>query len=97
MHILLSNDDGIYAEGLRAAAECLSEFAEVTIVAPDSEQSAVSSKITTSLPLRVHRYNISSKFESYAVNGTPTDCIKLALGVILDKKPDIVVSGINHG
>lgn len=97
MNILLTNDDGVNADGIYAAAECLSELGSVTLVAPTHEQSAVSSKITVHKPIRVQKLHLSDKFTSYAVAGTPADCIKLGLAELCEVKPDIVVSGINHG
>ena len=95
--ILVCNDDGIFAPGIRALAEVASEFGEVTIVAPDTQQSAVGHAITVNQPLRVTDFQINSKMTGQAVNGTPSDCIKLAHDQLLSRKPDIVLSGINHG
>jgi len=97
MNILLTNDDGIYADGILEAAEELCLLGNVTVVAPSHEQSAVSSKITVHEPLRVNNVHISSKFKSYCVSGTPADCVKLAIAELCDEKPDLVVSGINQG
>lgn len=97
MNILLTNDDGIHAEGLYAAAEALSELGNVTVVAPSKEQSAVSSKITVGAPLRYHEVMLHNKVKAYSVTGTPADCSKLGIAEICKEKPDIVVSGINHG
>jgi 5'-nucleotidase len=97
MNILLTNDDGIYSEGIRALYESLSKIGKVTIVAPDSERSAVGHAITLSDPLRVKEVKRNGKFFGYATTGTPADCVKLAIGAILKKKPDLVVSGINLG
>lgn len=93
--ILLSNDDGVHAAGLRALAAVLSEFAELYVVAPEHEQSASSHRITLSGPLR-HR-DLGGNVHS--VDGTPADCIYVALNLagLLPRRPDIVVSGINHG
>lgn len=95
--ILVSNDDGIYSEGIKALAEVASEFGKVIIVAPDRQQSAVGHAITIELPLRAQKLKIADKFEGYAINGTPADCVKLAHDQLLDRKPDLVLSGINHG
>jgi len=97
LRILVSNDDGIDAEGIGALAEKLREIGEVTVVAPRTEQSAVGHKITMKNPLRVTDYKKNGKFFGYAVDGTPADCVKMGIRNILHKKPDIVVSGINHG
>ncbi len=97
MNILLTNDDGIFSEGIRALYESLSKLGKVTIVAPDTERSAVGHAITLSDPLRVKKINRGGKFFGYATTGTPADCVKLAIRAILKKRPDIVVSGINLG
>jgi 5'-nucleotidase len=97
MNILLTNDDGIFAEGIRALYESLSKIGKVTIVAPDSERSAVGHAITLSDPLRVKKINRGGKFFGYATTGTPADCVKLAIRALMKKKPDLVVSGINLG
>ena len=95
--ILVSNDDGIHAEGIRILSRALkSHFrgrARVVVVAPSGEQSASSHSLTLSRPLRVIRHEV----DEYSVDGTPTDCITLALHQILKKKPDLIVSGINRG
>lgn len=95
MNILVSNDDGILASGIGVLAEvCRSVGAvTVTVVAPDREQSGASHSLTLSRPLRVERLADGS----YQVDGTPTDCVLLALGTLLDQRPDFVFSGINHG
>jgi 5'-nucleotidase len=93
LKILLSNDDGILATGLSVLAEITRSFADVTIVAPDREQSATSNSLTLTRPLRPVRLDE----QRYQVDGTPTDCVLLALGEILDQKPAFVFSGINHG
>ncbi len=95
--ILVCNDDGIFSPGIKALAEVAAEFGEVVVVAPDRQQSAVGHAITMSVPLRANEMTVAKKFRGYAVNGTPADCVKLAHGNLLSKKPDLVVSGINHG
>lgn len=95
--ILLSNDDGIYAPGLRILAEALRPDADVTIVAPDREQSAVGHAITIYDPLKVKECYNGDAFLGYAVSGTPADCVKLALSALMPTLPDIVISGINQG
>ncbi|HAH19880.1 MAG: 5'/3'-nucleotidase SurE [Omnitrophica WOR_2 bacterium GWF2_43_52] len=97
MNILLTNDDGIYAEGIRVLYESLKDLGSVTVVAPDTERSAVGHAITLSDPLRVKKVNRGNKFFGYATTGTPADCVKLAIRAILRKRPDIVISGINLG
>ncbi|HJP03699.1 MAG: 5'/3'-nucleotidase SurE [Chromatiales bacterium] len=93
MIILLSNDDGYHADGLAALAAATSEFADIIIVAPDRNQSGASHSLTLDAPLRAEQ--ISEK--SYYVNGTPTDCVHLAITGLLDVEPDMVIAGINHG
>lgn len=98
MKILITNDDGIYAEGLFAMAREISKIAKVTIVAPDRERSATAHAITMHKPLRVERVNLHDcHVESWMVNGTPSDCVKLALDALLNDVPDLVLSGINRG
>jgi 5'-nucleotidase len=95
--ILVCNDDGIFSPGIRALAEVASEFGDVEIVAPDRQQSAVGHAITVTLPLRASSFQLDQKFHGQAISGTPADCIKLAHDQLLDRKPDLIVSGINHG
>ena len=95
MKILLTNDDGIYAEGLWALYETFARQHSVTVVAPDRERSAVGHGITLHQPLRATRVKVNSGNLGFAVNGTPADCIKIGLMEILDSKPDLVISGIN--
>lgn len=96
MKILLTNDDGIAAPGLFALYSEMIHHGAVSVVAPDSEKSAVGHAITLSDPLRVTKYYKNSDFFGYAVNGTPADCVKIAYWA-LGIKPDIVISGINLG
>ncbi|NKC13227.1 MAG: 5'/3'-nucleotidase SurE [Gammaproteobacteria bacterium] len=93
MRILVSNDDGYLAPGLRALADALCSVADVVVVAPERNRSGASNSLTLSRPLRVNR--ASSGF--YFVDGTPTDCVHLALFGVLREQPDLVVSGINAG
>ena len=97
MKILLTNDDGINAEGILALYDALKDMAEVTIVAPDSERSAVGHGITIADPLRVKEFKRDGKVIGYATSGTPADCVKLGVSTLMNGKPDIVVSGINAG
>lgn len=97
MKILVCNDDGIGSEGIFQLADALSEIAEVTVIAPISEQSAVGHSITMKVPLRYNKYNIRNKFTGYAVDGTPADCVKFGINNLMEEPPDLVVSGINHG
>ena len=93
MHILVSNDDGYLAEGLNALANALSEHAKVSVVAPDRNRSAASNSLTLEMPLRA--YVADNGF--IKVDGTPTDCVHLAITGFLDHEPDMVFAGINHG
>jgi 5'-nucleotidase len=97
MKILVSNDDGIDSAGIAALAEELKKIGDVTVVAPRTEQSAVGHAITMKIPLRVTEYYKNGDFFGYAVEGTPADCIKMGIRNIMKTKPDIVISGINHG
>ncbi len=97
MHILISNDDGINAPGIFALAQELRGLGRVTVVAPDKQQSAVGHAITMNYPLRAVPYHRDGELFGYAVEGTPADAVKLAVRVLLKEKPDLVVSGINHG
>ena len=93
MHILLSNDDGYSAEGLRVLAASLSEQVDITVVAPEGNRSGASNSLTLEVPLRVSR----AENGFIKVNGTPTDCVHLAITGLLDREPDMVFAGINHG
>lgn len=91
--ILLSNDDGYLARGINVLADALAEVGEVVVVAPDRNYSGASNSLTLHSPLRIHEIAKNR----YFVNGTPSDCVHLALSGLLREDPDIVVSGINHG
>lgn len=97
MKILITNDDGIFAPGVEALAELLSHFGEVVVVCPDTEKSAYSHTIILRNPLKLKKVNFPSIMEAYAVNGSPADCVKLSMEVLLEEKPDIVFSGMNIG
>lgn len=98
IHFLLSNDDGFRAPGVQELARCLMPLGEVTIVAPDGPRSGFSSAISTTLPLRLKLRHQEPGLTIYSVEGTPTDCVKLALATLFaDTPPTLVVSGINHG
>ena len=92
MHVLVSNDDGVDAPGIRILAERLREDAEVTVVAPDRDRSGASNSLTLDQPIRAHA--VDSR--TWRVAGTPTDCVHLALSGMIDHDPDIVISGINN-
>jgi len=98
--ILLCNDDGITAQGIQALATALDGIGEICVVAPESEQSAAGHAITVRDPVRAHEVDFSvpsGSIPAWAVSGTPTDSIKLACHELLDERPSLVVSGINHG
>lgn len=97
MTVLLTNDDGISAPGLNALYDEISKVFPVEVVAPESEQSAVGHAITIFNPLRVKKIYRKDNFFGYAVNGTPADCVKIAVKAILKKPPQLVISGINLG
>ncbi|MGD8234595.1 MAG: 5'/3'-nucleotidase SurE [Chromatiales bacterium] len=93
MQILISNDDGFQSEGIECLAGALSAIADVTVVAPDRDRSGASNSLTLEYPIRATRQT-----NGYiSVNGTPTDCVHLAITGLLEEEPDMVVSGINHG
>src|SRR5690242_6720848 len=91
--ILVTNDDGVNAEGIRVLADVLGPFGEVTIVAPIQEASAIGHALTLRRPLRIER--VAERV--FAIDGTPTDCVNIAITHILHGKPDLIVSGINKG
>lgn len=98
--ILLTNDDGVYAQGIRELAGVLSRIATVTVVAPTEPRSGASSQITSRSPLRLTQLEESESlpYQLYSCSGTPVDCVKLALNTLFAPSyPDLVVSGINHG
>lgn len=97
MNILLTNDDGIHAQGLWTLYDVLTRRHRVTVVAPDRERSAVGHGITLHQPIRTTRITVNNGSKGYAVDGTPVDCIKMGLMEILGTRPDIVISGINPG
>lgn len=93
MKILLTNDDGVFAEGLRILKETFESLGEVYVVAPDRERTAISHALTLDRPLRLRK--VAER--TYAVDGTPVDCIHLALSCVMPERPSLVVSGINSG
>lgn len=95
--ILITNDDGYMANGIMALSEAMKELGEIVVFAPDWHRSGMSSAITTSEALRCQKYKEEKDATYYICNGTPVDCVKLALNEIVDRKPDLIVSGINHG
>lgn len=97
MRFLLTNDDGIYAQGLASIKQALEEIGDVMVIAPVTEQSAVGHAITISDPLKVIPIHRSGQFYGYGITGSPADCVKLGIYSLMEQPPDIVVSGINRG
>ncbi|MBQ0116276.1 MAG: 5'/3'-nucleotidase SurE [Flavobacterium sp.] len=96
--ILVTNDDGVLAPGIRFLIDVMKEIGEVVVVAPSSPQSAMGHAITINSTLSLEKLNIDKDLKAeYSCSGTPVDCVKIALSEILDRKPDLCVSGINHG
>lgn len=97
MRILLTNDDGIHASGLRALFTAIADRHQVVVVAPDRERSAVGHGITLHQPIRYEKVSFDGRQSGFAVTGTPADCVKLGLAELLDTSPEMVISGINPG
>ncbi len=95
--IMVTNDDGVHSRGIAALVGVASCFGQVTVVAPAVPQSGKSSAITTDSPLYIASHPAIGSAEVYSVSGTPVDCVKLGLHAIMDRKPDLLLSGINHG
>lgn len=95
--ILITNDDGITSKGIASLIEVAKSFGEVLVVAPDKPQSATGHSITIHHPLRLNKFEGFSSIEAYSCSGTPVDCVKLAIYEILNAKPDLLLSGVNHG
>lgn len=95
--LLITNDDGVYAPGIKHLWHAVREFADVAIVAPESEKSGSGASITWTKPLVVHPIRWEDNTPVWSVNGTPADCVKMALSVVLDRKPDMIISGVNRG
>jgi len=95
--ILITNDDGYQAKGIIALTEAMKGLGEIVVFAPDSHRSGMSCAISPSQPLRARIMHREDDLTAYACNGTPVDCVKLALNEFVDRKPDLLVSGINHG
>ncbi len=95
--ILITNDDGITAPGIKNLIEAVRDLGKVVVVAPDKPQSGMGHAITIGVPLRLHRVHMFEGVESYQCTGTPVDCVKLAVDKVLGSKPDICLSGTNHG
>lgn len=97
MRILLTNDDGIQAQGIHALIQELSNVGEIYLAAPDRERSGTGHSITVFEPIKVVKTNITGVKQSWIIGGTPVDCVKMAIARLIDEKIDLVVSGINHG
>ncbi|HUX83859.1 MAG TPA: 5'/3'-nucleotidase SurE [Chitinophagaceae bacterium] len=95
--ILVTNDDGITAPGIRALIEAVTPLGRVVVVAPESPQSGMGHAITIDVPLRMNQVHIFGEIEAYQCSGTPVDCVKLAKDKVLGRAPDLCLSGINHG
>ncbi|MBN2237860.1 MAG: 5'/3'-nucleotidase SurE [Bacteroidales bacterium] len=95
--ILITNDDGIHAQGIRFLIDVVKNLGDVVIVAPDSPQSGMGHAITVHTPLRLKLLKEEPGYKEYSCNGTPVDCVKLGEQVVLKEKPDLLVSGVNHG
>ncbi len=95
--ILVTNDDGIYAPGITYLVKIASQFGKVVVVAPDKPQSGMGHAITINATLRLQKTNFHKVDKEYACSGTPVDCVKMAVNHILKQKPDLILSGINHG
>lgn len=95
--ILITNDDGIAAPGIRNLVESVKDLGKIVVVAPDKPQSGMGHAITIGVPLRLHPISIFEDVEAWQCSGTPVDCVKLAVDKVLRRKPDLCLSGINHG
>jgi 5'-nucleotidase len=95
--ILITNDDGIYAPGIRSLIESVKDLGEIIVVAPDKPQSGMGHAITIGSPLRLQKVDLIEGVQSWSCSGTPVDCVKIAVDKILHRKPDLCISGINHG
>lgn len=97
LNILVTNDDGISAKGIRFLIDAVKEFGNITVVAPEGPQSAKSHSITQATTVSYKKIVTSQNYSEYSCSGTPVDCVKIAIHEILKQKPDLIVSGINHG
>jgi 5'-nucleotidase len=95
--ILITNDDGVTAPGIKALVESVQDLAKVVVVAPDKPQSGMGHAITIGQPLRMDKVHLFGDVEAWQTSGTPVDCVKLAVDKVLHRKPDLCLSGINHG
>lgn len=95
--ILITNDDGFDAKGIKELIACLRDLGEVVVFAPDGPRSGMAGAITSLIPIKYTKLKDEKDFRLYSCTGTPVDCVKLAINEVLDRKPDLLVSGINHG
>jgi 5'-nucleotidase len=95
--ILVTNDDSVSAKGIHALVDVASKFGKVVVVAPDKPQSGMGHAITINHPLRLTKIDLFGEIEAYSCSGTPVDCVKLAIYEVLHRKPDLILSGVNHG
>lgn len=95
--ILVTNDDGVDAPGIHFLADCVSSMGRVIVVAPETAMSGMGHAVTIRTPLRFRRVADIGTIDRYSTNGTPSDCVKIALNKIVPRKPDLIVSGVNHG
>jgi 5'-nucleotidase len=95
--ILITNDDGFSSKGIKALINAVKNLGKILIVAPDSPQSGMGHAISVNKPIRCYKTNFFDSVEAYCCTGTPVDCIKMGLYLLKDKKPDLILSGINHG
>ncbi|MFC2111475.1 5'/3'-nucleotidase SurE [Bacteroidota bacterium] len=95
--ILVTNDDGVKAPGIRFLIEIAKHYGDIVVMAPNKAQSGMAHAITIDTPLRIKEIEISENYKEYSCNGTPVDCVKIAEHAILTRKPDLLLSGINHG
>ena len=95
--ILITNDDGVTAPGILSLVDAVKDLGKIVVVAPDKPQSGMGHAITIGQPLRLHKVNLGADVEAWSCTGTPVDCVKLAVDKVLHRKPDLCLSGINHG
>jgi 5'-nucleotidase len=95
--ILVTNDDGINAKGLKSLVEVAAQFGNVIVVAPNEGQSGMAHAITVKTPIRVHKISYYDHITTYIITGTPVDCVKMAIDRLLPRKPDLLLAGVNHG
>lgn len=95
--ILITNDDGVTAPGIKNLVEAVKDLGKIVVVAPDKPQSGMGHAITIGQPLRLHKLHVHDNVETWSCTGTPVDCVKLAVDKVLHRKPDLCLSGINHG